>query len=233
MSSIVRLAYGLYSLIFHGFGVLFIILVIAKFIHFVKSGANSEDIISSQVFLLSGGCIFSKFLIYQVCRVSDILEAIRDEEERLWLSKDPEVLSAYQADIKHVRKWNWGIVVVTMFTGVALMFAGVASVIQGDKSPKNSPRNDKEEWSMIPIWLPYNELEHRTLVVALKCLFTFIYVCMFIVSGMTFVALMIYSLGLLKMEQVKIRKCKWDSYNMADPSFDMKALVMNNRRVFG
>ncbi|KAH1000012.1 hypothetical protein HUJ04_008235 [Dendroctonus ponderosae] len=55
---------------------------------------------------------------------------------------------------------------------------------------------------------------------------------MFIVSGMTFVALMIYSLGFLKMEQVKIGKCNWTSYDMADSSINMKVLLINNRRVF-
>uniref|UniRef100_R9PSN2 Odorant receptor n=1 Tax=Dendroctonus ponderosae TaxID=77166 RepID=R9PSN2_DENPD len=232
MNSTVRWFYWLYSLIFHGFGVLFIISVVAKFVEFVKSGADSEDIISSQVFLLSGTCIFSKFLIYQICNVSDILKAILQEEEKIWLSKDSESISAYQADIKHVRKWNWGILLSTMFTGVALMSAGVASLIQADISSINSEGNEKEEWSMIPMWLPYNEREHRSTVVVLKCIFTFIYVCMFIVSGMTFVALMIYSLGLLKMEQVKIGKCNWTSYNMADLSVDMKTLLINNRRVF-
>ncbi|KAH1001426.1 hypothetical protein HUJ04_005450 [Dendroctonus ponderosae] len=36
------------------------------------------------------------------------------------------------------------------------------------------------------------------------------------------------------MQQAKIRKCNWESYDMvANPSVDMKALIITNRRVFG
>ncbi|KAH1028143.1 hypothetical protein HUJ05_001531 [Dendroctonus ponderosae] len=36
------------------------------------------------------------------------------------------------------------------------------------------------------------------------------------------------------MQQAKICKCNWESYDMvANPSVDMKALIITNRRVFG
>ncbi|KAH1001427.1 hypothetical protein HUJ04_005451 [Dendroctonus ponderosae] len=231
--STVQWLYWLYSLIFQGFGLLFVVLVVTKFIEFVQSGADSSDIISAQVYLLSTTSISGKVLIYQVYKVSDIFKAILDEEENLWRSEDHEFKSAYQREIKYIRKWNWGILLSSMFTALALMSAGVASLVPVDNSTIDSDTNHKEEFSMFPIWLPYRQSDHRASVVALKCILTFICASLYIVSCMIFVALMIYSVGLLKMQQEKIRKCEWNSYDMAaNPSVDMKALIINNRGVF-
>ncbi|KAH1004437.1 hypothetical protein HUJ05_005249 [Dendroctonus ponderosae] len=216
-----------------GFGLLFVVLVVTKFIEFVQSGADSSDIISAQVYLLSTTSISGKVLIYQVYKVSDIFKAILDEEENLWRSEDHEFKSAYQREIKYIRKWNWGILLSSMFTALALMSAGVASLVPVDNSTIDSDTNHKEEFSMFPIWLPYRQSDHRASVVALKCILTFVCASLYIVSCMIFVALMIYSVGLLKMQQEKIRKCEWNSYDMAaNPSVDMKALIINNRGVF-
>ncbi|XP_048518568.1 uncharacterized protein LOC125502977 [Dendroctonus ponderosae] len=231
--STVQWLYWLYSLIFQGFGLLFVVLVVTKFIEFVQSGADSSDIISAQVYLLSTTSISGKVLIYQVYKVSDIFKAILDEEENLWRSEDHEFKSAYQREIKYIRKWNWGILLSSMFTALALMSAGVASLVPVDNSTIDSDTNHKEEFSMFPIWLPYRQSDHRASVVALKCILTFVCASLYIVSCMIFVALMIYSVGLLKMQQEKIRKCEWNSYDMAaNPSVDMKALIINNRGVF-
>ncbi|KAH1008999.1 hypothetical protein HUJ04_001428 [Dendroctonus ponderosae] len=87
---------------------------------------------------------------------------------------------------------------------------------------------------MFPMWLPFPESEFKSSAVVIKCLLVSACTFMYIVFCMIFLALMIYCVWLLKMQQAKIHKCNWDSYDMAaNPSADMTALIINNLRVFG
>ncbi|KAH1009001.1 hypothetical protein HUJ04_001430 [Dendroctonus ponderosae] len=87
---------------------------------------------------------------------------------------------------------------------------------------------------MFPMWLPFPESDFKASVVVIKCLFVSVCTFMYIVSCMIFLALMINCVWLLKMQQAKIRKCNWDSYDMAaNLSADMTGLIINNMRVFG
>lgn len=222
-----HLLYWLYSIIFQGLGFLFVALVVSKFIEFVKSGEDSTNIIAGQVFFLSTISISGKVLIYQIYKISDTFKAILVDEEALWWSEDHEAIAGYQNRIKYIRKWNWGIVISSIVTALSLILEGVAQLVEEDNS-------EKDKWRMFPIWLPFRESDHKVAAVAIKCVLTCLCASLYMVSCMIFLALMIYSVGLLKMERAKIRKYNWDSYDMiSDPSADIKALTIYNRRVFG
>ncbi|KAH1009000.1 hypothetical protein HUJ04_001429 [Dendroctonus ponderosae] len=53
------------------------------------------------------------------------------------------------------------------------------------------------------------------------------------ITCMMFVALMLYSVRLLKIQHNKIRRCDWPAYNIEDSFNDIKNIIVSHRRVIG